>query len=109
MNERKKNSLGRKVFFMLEKLALVSVLITLTTEAIKKILDELHFNYSSNVLASILSVFLSVGVQIYTLGLSAALMTSQGLYSTLALMFLAFLSATLGYEKVSQTINQIKR
>ena len=78
------------------------------TEAVKKILDETGVNYSSNILASILSLILTIGVQFYSYYREALTMFTAELPETLALILLAFLAATLGYDKVSQILKQLK-
>lgn len=48
--------------FLLSALALISVLTSLTVEAIKKILNEKKVEYSSNLLAVIVSTILTVAL-----------------------------------------------
>lgn len=86
-----------------------SVLTSLTTEAVKKILDGEEKKYSSNIIASVLSVVYAVGISIGWMIMTSTAFTAQiGVYMV-ALVILSFLCATLGYDKVMQTISQIKR
>ena len=94
---------------MVEKLALISVLSSLTTEGVKKLLDETKMKYSSNALASIISVVMTLGVQMYYIAPNAAQIGSKELSETFALMLLSFLTATVGYDKVTQLLGQIKK
>ena len=89
---------------MIEKLALISMLTTLTTQAVKKILDEKSVEYSSNIVATIISVILTFGVQFYTYQTA---ISADVIFETGALVLLAFLTATLGYDKVIQTLTQL--
>lgn len=93
---------------MIEKLALISVLSSLATEGVKKLLEETKMKYSCNVLASILSVVITLGVQMYMLAPNASQIGAGELSETFALMFLSFLTATVGYDKVTQLLGQIK-
>ena len=82
---------------------------SLTTEAIKKILDGEEKKYSSNIIASVASVVYAVGISIAWMIMTETAFTPQiGVYMV-ALVLLSFLCATLGYDKVMQTISQIKR
>ena len=94
---------------MVEKLALISVLSSLATEGVKKLLDETKMKYSSNALASIISVVMTLGVQMYLIAPNAAQIGSKELSETFALMLLSFLTATVGYDKVTQLLGQIKK
>lgn len=94
---------------MIEKLALISVLSSLATEGTKKLLDETHLKYSCNVLASIVSVFVTLGVQLYVSMPNVSQIGYKELSETFALMFLSFLTATVGYDKVAQLLGQMKK
>ena len=89
-------------------LVMVSVITSLMTEAIKKLLDEAGKEYKPNILAVIISAIVSVmtivGYVLYT-GMA---FTVQVAVVGVALIVLSFLCATVGYDKVMQTIAQIK-
>lgn len=93
--------------FLISALAGISVLTSLTVQALKKIFDEKQINYSSNLLAIITSVVLTIAVSIgYIIYMSIAV-TPQIIITILALIFLSFLSATVGYDKVVQMLKQL--
>jgi len=95
--------------FLLSALALISVLTSLTVEAIKKILNEKKVEYSSNLLAVIVSTILTVALCVgYTLYFGEPF-TIQKVIIMIALTFLSFLSATVGYDKVKMLFQQIGR
>ena len=93
--------------FLLSALALISVLTSLTVEAIKKILNEKQAEYSSNLLAVIVSTILTVALCVgYTLYFGEPF-TIQKVIIMIALTFLSFLSATVSFDKVKQALQQI--
>ena len=93
--------------FLLSALALISVLTSLTVEAIKKILNEKQVEYSSNLLAVIVSTILTVALCVgYTLYIGEPF-TIQKVIIMIALTFLSFLSATVSFDKVKQALQQI--
>ena len=95
--------------FLLSALALISVLTSLTVEAIKKILNEKQVEYSSNLLAVIVSTILTVALCVgYTLYFGEPF-TIQKVIIMIALTFLSFLSATVGYDKVKMLIEQLEK
>lgn len=93
--------------FLLSALALISVLTSLTVEAIKKILNEKKVEYSSNLLAVIVSTILTVALCVgYALYFGEPF-TIQKVIIMIALTFLSFLSATVSFDKVKQALQQI--
>lgn len=94
--------------FLISALAGISVLTSLTVEAIKKLLNEKQIQYSANLLAAIVSTILSalvcVGYVLYN-GIS---FTIQTVIIVIAMVFLSFLSSTVGFDKVKQMFEQIK-
>lgn len=94
--------------FLLSALAIISVLTTLTVEGIKKILDEKHKEYSSNLLAVIVAAVItfagSVGYVLY----NGIPWTIQTVIVMVVLIFLSFLSATVSYDKVKQLLEQMR-
>ena len=88
-------------------LTIISVLTSLTVEAIKKILNDKHIDYSSNLLAMIVSVVLTVAISVgYILYLGVPI-TIQNIIVIIALVFLSFLSSTTSFDKVKQFLQQI--
>ena len=93
--------------FMLGVL-ITSTLTSLATEAVKKLLAEHSKNYYANTLAGIVSVILSVAIGIGYMMLSRISFTSQTIVYLIALVFISWLCAMVGYDKVIQAISQFK-
>ena len=93
--------------FMLGVL-ITSTLTSLATEAVKKLLAEHSKNYYANTLAGIVSVILSVAIGISYMMLSNISFTSQTIVYLIALVFISWLCAMVGYDKVIQAISQFK-
>ena len=93
--------------FMLGVL-ITSTLTGLATEAIKKLFAEHSKNYSANTLAGIVSVILSVAIGIGYMMLSSISFNSQAIVYLVALVFISWLCAMVGYDKVVQAISQFK-
>lgn len=91
--------------FIISALAIISGLTSLTVEAIKKILGDRK--YSSNLLAAIVAVILTVAISTGYLIYCAIPLTPQIIIIIIALVFLSFLAATVGYDKVVQLFKQI--
>ena len=96
------------ISFMTTALLAVSLLTNLTVEGIKKLLDGTNAKYSSNVLAAILSTILSGAVcAIYLIMNDIGFSVKIGV-EIVVLMYLGFLVATVGYDKVIQTLKQLQ-
>lgn len=95
-----------EVFLML--LLVISIFTSLTVEAIKKFLGE-KYNASSNLVAGIVSVVLSVVVGVFYCILAEVAFNAQIVIMLIALVFLSWLCAMVGYDKVVQAITQIKK
>jgi microcompartment protein CcmK/EutM len=78
----------------------VSTLTGLVTEAVKKILMEHNINYRANTVAAIVSAVLSVGVSIGYLVLMSIGFSAQIVVCIVALVFMSWLCAMVGYDKV---------
>ena len=87
---------------------ITSTLTGLATEAIKKLLAEHSKNYYANTLAGIVSVILSVAIGIGYMMLSSISFNSQTVVYLVALTFISWLCAMVGYDKVIQAISQFK-
>lgn len=94
--------------FLITALAFISVLTSLTVEAIKKILNEKEIDYSSNLLAMIVSVVLTIIVCILYVLYFSIPFTVQTVIIMIALTFLSFLSSTVGFDKIKQLLEQLK-
>lgn len=96
------------IYFMTTALLIVSLVINLTVEGIKKLLNETTIKYSSNVLAAVVAVLISCAVcAIYLIMNDVALTLKIGV-EVCIFMYLSFLTSTVGYDKVVQMIQQIQ-
>lgn len=93
--------------FLLKALALISGLTTLTVEAIKKLLNDKQVRYSSNLLAAIVAVILTLCVSVAYILYFAVPLSVQVIISVIALIYLSFLCATIGFDKIKQLIEQM--
>lgn len=91
---------------LLSALAFVSVMCSLTVEAIKKLLEEQGKEYKSNLLAAIVSVVLSTLAMIFYALYFNIGFSIQVVIITVCFAFLSWLCAMCGYDKVKQLINQ---
>lgn len=94
------------IFLMM--LLIVSTLTGLATEAIKIWLKEHSLKYHANALAGYVAVVMSVIIGISYIILVQAEINAQMIVYLIALIVLAWLSAMLGYDKVIQTIAQLR-
>ena len=92
---------------LLGALALLSAFTSLVVEGVKKLLDEKGKTYSSNLLAVIVSVVSTLIVSILYIVYKSIPVSPQIVVSVIALMIFSFLSATVGYDKIKQLIEQL--
>lgn len=90
-------------------LVVVSALIGLTTEAVKKLLDEHNVKYYANTLAGIVSIVMSSAFGIAYGVIHDAAFTGPTIVGIISFVFLSWLCAMVGYDKVVQTIAQFKK
>lgn len=90
-------------------LLIVSTFTGLTVEAIKLWLREREIKYHANSLAGYVAAVLSVLVSAGYAILTEAVFNAQMAVYLIALMFLSWLSAMVGYDKVIQAISQFKK
>ena len=96
------------ISFMSSALLTVSLLTNLTVQGIKKLLEGTNVKYSSNILAAVVSVVLAGAVSvIYMVTMDVTFSMKVGV-EILILMYLGFLVSTVGYDKVLQTLRQIR-
>lgn len=93
--------------FMLGVLV-TSVFTGLVTEAIKNILSEHNVAYRANTLAGIVALVLSSAIGFGYAILSDINFTSDIVVCWVALIFVSWLCAMVGYDKVIQAISQFK-
>lgn len=89
-------------------LLIVSTLTSLTTEGVKTILAERNKKYYANTLAGIVSLGISVAVGIGYAVLTNTAFSAQFIVYLIALVFMSWLCAMVGYDKVVQAISQFK-
>lgn len=94
-----------QVVFML--LALTSALTTLTTEAVKKSIPETTA-YSKNILAGIVAIVIGIAVSVGYCVLTKTPATSEVIVYAICLVGLSWICAMVGYDKVVQTLTQVK-
>lgn len=92
-----------------EILALISVLTTLSTECVKKLLDKGNKDYASNIIAVICSIVISgVICVVYPVIMNGAVIDAQLIFKAVVMAFFAVLCATLTFDKVVQALKQIE-
>lgn len=87
---------------------IVSTLTSLATEAVKKMLTERGKKYYANTLAGLVSAVLSLGIGAGYLLISKIGFTTEAIVYLVALIFISWLCAMVGYDKVIQAISQFK-
>ena len=93
---------------LLIALTAISILTSLAVQGIKTILDERGKTYSSTILAVEVSAGITVIGSILYIIYRSIPITPQVIVVIIALTFLSFLCATVGYDKVVQALMQIK-
>ena len=93
--------------FLITALTAISVLTTLTVQAIKKLLDERKITYSSNALAAMVAIGMSLVCSLAYCLYNTIFINVQIVISIITLMFLSFLGSTVGYDKITQLIKQM--
>lgn len=94
--------------FLFIALLAVSIFTNLTVEGIKKIADKKAADYSANVLAAVTAVVISILVSAGYLVWTETAFNAKIAVELIALMYLSFLAATNGYDKIIQAIRQIQ-
>ena len=89
-------------------LLVVSTLTSLVVEALKKFLGE-NKKYSSNMLAGLVAIVLSVAVGICYFILFEVTFSAQFVIYIVALVLIGWICSMLGYDKVVQILTQIKK
>lgn len=89
-------------------LMIISTLTSLVTEAIKKIMTESNKTYSANAVAGIVSAVLSTGVSIGYMVLASVPFSAKAVVYIVAMVFMSWLCAMIGYDKVVGVIGQFK-
>ena len=87
---------------------ITSTLTALATEAVKAILTEHKKNYYANTLAGVVSLILATSVSVGYILMNDLGFTTQTIVTSVALVFMSWLCAMVGYDKVIQAISQFK-
>lgn len=94
--------------FLTTALIAVSLLTNLTVEGLKKLMDERGMTYSSNLLAAVTSVIIAAAIFGGYMIMNDIVFSIKIAVQIVVLMYLAFLASTVGYDKIVQTLKQIK-
>lgn len=89
-------------------LLITSAVTGLATEAIKKLLSEYNVAYHANTLAGIVSLIISAAIGTGYIIITNLEFTIQIIICLIAQIFMSWLCAMVGYDKVIQTISQFK-
>lgn len=90
-------------------LLIVSTFTSLATEGIKKIFAEHNWKYNANTIAGVTSAVLSTGLGIgYVIAVGMPF-TGQIVVCIIALVFISWLCAMVGYDKVIAQLKNIKK
>ena len=95
--------------FFTTGLLLVSTVVGLMTEAIKKVLTEHNKVYRANTLAGIVALVLASATGIAYVIFTGAAFTAPVIVEIIAFVIASWLCAMLGYDKVIQTVCQFKK
>jgi putative Mn2+ efflux pump MntP len=87
-------------------LMVVSTLTGLVTEAIKKLMNEHKKTYHANTLAGIVATILSAAIGVGYVIVTGTSFTAQIIVCIIALIFMGWLCAMVGYDKV---VGQFKK
>lgn len=99
-------TISLQTFFL--GLMITSALAGLVTEAIKKILKEHQITYHANTMTGIVATVLSIAISVGYILFTGIEFNAQSVVYAVALAFLSWLCSMVGYDKVAQTISQIK-
>lgn len=89
-------------------LLITSTLTGLATEAVKNVLIEHNVSYRANTLAGLVSLVLSAAIGVSYVIITDIGFTPQIIVCLIGLVFMSWLCAMVGYDKVIQAISQFK-
>ena len=89
-------------------LLITSTLTSLVTEAVKKLMAEHNKTYHANTLVGIIALVLSIVIGSGYVVLNGLEFTSAAIICLIAQVFMSWLCAMVGYDKVIQAISQFK-
>lgn len=89
-------------------LLIISTLTGLATEAVKKIMVEHNIAYKANTLAGVVALIVSAIAGIGYVIFTDSVFTAQIFVCLIAMIFMSWLCAMIGYDKVVQAMSQFK-
>ncbi|MBQ8829689.1 MAG: hypothetical protein IJ022_06320 [Burkholderiaceae bacterium] len=89
-------------------LLITSTLTGLVTEAVKNVFAEHNIKYRANTLAGIIALILSAAIGSGYIIMAGITFTAQIAVCLIAQVFMSWLCAMVGYDKVVQAISQFK-
>ena len=89
-------------------LMIISTITSLVTEGIKKLLKEHDKKYNANTLVAIVATVLSAVVGVGYVIFTGTTFTAQVIICIIALVFVSWLCAMVGYDKVIEAITKLK-
>ena len=90
-------------------LMIVSTFTGLVTEAIKKIVAERNVAYRPNTVAGIVAAILSAGLGVGYVVVTGITFTAQIVVYIVALMFIGWLGAMVGYDKITDLFKKTNK
>ncbi len=92
---------------LIKIISFLSVLNTLTVEAVKKLTEKSGFEIPANILAAASAVVLSIAACILYLVYTGTEFTPQLLVQGVVIVYLSFLCSTVTFDKVKQALEQM--
>ena len=89
-------------------LLIISTITGLATEAVKSVLAEHNKSYRANTLAGLVALAVSVAIGLGYIFIAEIPFSAQIIVCLIAEVFMSWLCAMLGYDKVVQAISQFK-
>ncbi len=89
-------------------LLIASTLTGLVTEAVKKTLSDVNVTFPANVLAGLISLVIAAALGLAYIVLAAIPFDARSVVYLIALVFMSWLCAMVGYDKVVQALGQLR-
>lgn len=89
-------------------LAILAVVVSFLTEAVKKLLDKKEAKYSSNLVVLIIALIVGVGGTALTYLFLGIAFTFPNIVCMFLMALAVWVGAMIGYDKVIQLIEQVK-
>ena len=89
-------------------LAIISVLTTLATEAIKILMNKANKEYVSNIIAAIVSVVISLVITVIRpMVMNGVPLSPALIYTGIVMAFFGVLCSTLTFDKIKQALDKL--